>query len=123
MKELEGTNRLIRHLLPQRRNILRLNRLLQQLRQILNSLLQISLIILEQLLLIILREVIRHRVRPLERRATPNNFIHRPPQKLDLDPRQRRTSLNLLHLLLRLRVQFHRQLRRLLVVCPAIIVL
>ena len=81
------------------------------------------LVVLKELLLVALREVVRHRVRPLERHAALEDDVDRLLHELDLDPGQLRRDLHLLHLLLRLGVQLHRQLRGLLVVCPAVVVL
>ena len=73
--------------------------------------------------MVALVEVVRHRVRPLERRAALLHLVDGLLHELHLDPRQVRRHLHLLHLLLRLHVQLDRQLRGLLVVRPAVVVL
>lgn len=81
------------------------------------------LVVLEELLLVPEREVVRHCVRPLERHAALVHDVERLLHELHLDPGQLGRDLHLLHLLLRLRVELHGQLRRLLVVRPAVVVL
>jgi len=115
-------DRLIRHLLAQHRDVLRFNRRLEHLRKVLNSLLQITLIILKQLLLIPLLQIIRHRIRPFERHPALLNLIHRLLHELHLDPRQLGRDLHLLHLLLGLGVELEGELGGLLVVRPAVVV-
>ena len=83
----------------------------------------LPLIVLEEFLLVALVQIVRHSVRPLQRRAAPLDLLYSLARKLYFDPSEVRGDLHLLHLLLGLRVQLHGQLRRLLVIRPPVVIL
>ena len=137
---LEHVHRLVGDLLAECAHRLRLNRSLQELGQRLDGLLQVTLVVLEDLLLVTLlcrgsqsstsdvrvlvrTKVVTHRVRPLERHSALDHLVHRLLCELDLDPSELGRLLHLLHLLLRLGVQVEREASRLLVVGPSVVVL
>ena len=83
----------------------------------------VPLIILKQLLLVVLLQIICHRVRPLEGHAALEHLVYGLLHELHLDPRELARDLHLLHLLLRLGVELDGELGGLLVVGPAVVVL
>jgi hypothetical protein len=142
-------NRLVHDLLAQGWDRVLVDRLLEQLRQLLDRPLQVGLVVLEDARLVVRleaaekrkrarsvtgatgsrrsgrrRDVLEgHRVCPFERAPGDGEHLDRLLGKLDLDPRQVRDELHLLHLLLGLGVELAVELGRELVVCPPVIVL
>ena len=83
----------------------------------------LPLVIFEQLLLIAGLQVVCHSVSPHKCCSALDHFVYSFLHELDLDPRELRRNLHLLHLLLCLRVQLDRELLGLLVIGPTIVVL
>jgi hypothetical protein len=81
------------------------------------------LVVLKHLRLVVLLEVERHRISPLEDRPDPSERLDRLGEELDLDPRQGRLLLQLVHLLLGPGVQVGFELDALLVVREPVVVL
>ena len=81
------------------------------------------LVVFKHCFLIAVLEIICHRVRPFEGRTAILDNVDSLLHELDLDPSQVRRKLHLLHLLFCLHIELDRQLCRLLMICPAIVVL
>lgn len=133
---------LVSRLLPQLCYFVFFERFLEQFRQALDGLLQIVLVVFENERLVVLREIYLqlacqylvytkapvsltecHGIRPFEHRAATSQSLDRFREELNLDPRQRRVLLNLLHLALHAEEQFALELDRILVVGVARVVL